>query len=281
MQMQASSIACPPATTPAPGAADGGGRVMWVTPERLFYAGLLGSPSVRTMGGLLIYVALRAPIRISLDGARWDSTELAVVPAYMPHSVACDDRMICDLGLEAESIDLERLPAVIRGQAGPVEDAAFARHVRQAHAWLSRHGRELDLQAGSFDQIFFGQALARRRLDPRIEAVVERIRGAPSATATAESCAASAHLSFSRFLHLFKDEVGTPFRSFRTWKRARSLLHYVTQDSNLAHVALDTGYPDSTHFSHSIRQVYGLKPSDIFAGSRKLALIGERRVVVG
>ena len=281
MQMQASSIACPPATTPAPGAADGGGRVMWVTPERLFYAGLLGSPSVRTMGGLLIYVALRAPIRISLDGVRWDSTELAVVPAYMPHSVACDDRMICDLGLEAESIDLERLPAVIRGQAGPVEDAAFARHVRQAHAWLSRHGRELDLQAGSFDQIFFGQALARRRLDPRIEAVVERIRGAPSATAMAESCAASAHLSFSRFLHLFKEEVGTPFRSFRTWKRARSLLHYVTQDSNLAHVALDTGYPDSTHFSHSIRQVYGLKPSDIFAGSRKLALIGERRVVVG
>ncbi|WP_454726257.1 MULTISPECIES: helix-turn-helix domain-containing protein [Cupriavidus] len=281
MQMQASGFACPPATTPAPGAADGGGRVMWITPDRLFYAGLLGSPSVRTMGGLLIYVALRAPIRISLDGTRWDATELAVVPAYMPHSVACDDRMICDIGLEAESIDPARLPAVIRGQAGPVEDAAFARHVRQAHAWLSRHGKALDLQAGSFDQIFFGQALARRALDPRIGAVVERIRGAPSDTATAQSCAASAHLSFSRFLHLFKEEVGAPFRSFRTWKRARSLLHYVTQDSNLAHVALDTGYPDSTHFSHSIRQVYGLKPSDIFAGSRKLALLGEQRAPAG
>ncbi len=279
MQMQAPGIACPPATTVAPGARDGAGRVMWLTPDRLFYAGLLGSPSVRTMGGLLIYVALRAPIRIRFDDGPWASTELAVVPAYMPHSVACDDRMICDLALEAESIDLARLPPVIRERAGPVDDPAFVRHVRQAHAYLSKRGRELELQADSFDQIFFGHALAPRKLDPRIEAAVQRIRNAPSATATAESCAASAHLSFSRFLHLFKEDVGTPFRSFRTWKRARSLLHYVTQDSNLAHVALDAGYPDSTHFSHSIRQVYGLKPSDIFAGSRKLALIGERAQV--
>ena len=81
-------------------------------------------------------------------------------------------------------------------------------------------------------------------------------------------------LSFSRFLHLFKQEIGVPFRSFRTWKRARSLLHYINRDSNLAHAALDTGYPDSTHFSHSIRQVYGLKPKDIFAGSRRLEIHG-------
>jgi AraC-like DNA-binding protein len=37
-------------------------------------------------------------------------------------------------------------------------------------------------------------------------------------------------------------------------------------------VALDTGYPDSTHFSHSIRHTYGLKPKDIFAGSRRLRI---------
>ncbi|HWV08043.1 MAG TPA: hypothetical protein VN156_00780, partial [Pseudomonas sp.] len=62
---------------------------------------------------------------------------------------------------------------------------------------------------------------------------------------------------------------------FRTWRRARSLLHYVDRSHNLAQVALDIGYPDSTHFSHSIRQTYGLKPRDIFAGSRKLRLLGE------
>jgi hypothetical protein len=33
-------------------------------------------------------------------------------------------------------------------------------------------------------------------------------------------------------------------------------------------------YPDSAHFSHSIRQVYGLKPKDISAGSRRLEIHG-------
>ena len=85
-------------------------------------------------------------------------------------------------------------------------------------------------------------------------------------------CAASVHLSFSRFLHLFKQETGMAFRAFRAWKRARSLLRYVRQTATLTDIALEAGYPDSTHFSHSIRQVYGLKPSDILAGSRRLAL---------
>jgi len=102
------------------------------------------------------------------------------------------------------------------------------------------------------------------------QVTIDRIKCDPSASVGAKECAQAVHLSFSRFLHLFKQEVGVTFRSFRIRKRARGLLHYV-QDSNLACVALDTGYLDSTHFNHSIRRVYGLKPTDIFGGSRWLA----------
>jgi AraC-like DNA-binding protein len=50
------------------------------------------------------------------------------------------------------------------------------------------------------------------------------------------------------------------------------LLHFVNEDINLAHLAQDIGYPDSTHFSHSIRRFYGLQPRAIFSGSRDLAI---------
>ena len=50
------------------------------------------------------------------------------------------------------------------------------------------------------------------------------------------------------------------------------LRHFANQDLNLAHLAQDIGYPDSTHFSHSIRRFYGLKPRAIFVGSRDLAI---------
>ena len=95
---------------------------------------------------------------------------------------------------------------------------------------------------------------------------------------TAASCAAEAGLSPSRFLHLFKEQTGISFRAFRAWKRARHLLHFANQDINLAHLAQDIGYPDSTHFSHSIRRFYGLKPRAIFSGSRDLAIYRSDRV---
>ena len=100
-------------------------------------------------------------------------------------------------------------------------------------------------------------------------ATIGKFSGEP---VTAASCATEAGLSASRFLHLFKQETGISFRSFRAWKRARHLLHFANRDLNLAHLAQDIGYPDSTHFSHSIRRFYGLKPRAIFSGSRDLAI---------
>ena len=249
------------------------GRLMWITPDRVFYLGLLGEPSVRTMGAVIIYVAVSGFIRIRFAGGEWETGEMAIVPPYVPHQVVSDARLVNVVKIEAETIDLVELPVELRG-IGAVDAPDFVRRVRRRQWEGCAGGPAVDLLTLDFDQTFFGAALAPRRIDPRIAAVLECIKRDPSAPAIAEECAAQVHLSFSRFLHLFKREVGAPFRSFRTWKRARNLLHYVNRDANLAYLALDMGYPDSTHFSHSIRQIYGLKPSDIFAGSRKLAVYG-------
>nr|MBP7668284.1 helix-turn-helix transcriptional regulator [Burkholderiaceae bacterium] len=212
--------------------------------------------------------------------APWQLAQLAVVPPWVAHRVACDERLICSITIEPETVDAGALPGWVRQHAGPVPashpDAWPMLHrVRATHTWLRTQGRQVDWQTACFDQALFGQPLAPRQIDARIAQVLQGMRDDPAQLTTAQDCAARVGLSFSRFLHLFKAEVGTPFRSLRTWKRARSLLHHVTRDTNLVHVALDTGYPDSTHFSHSIRQVYGLKPRDLFAGSRQLIVLGD------
>ena len=264
-------------------------RVMWLNNDRVFYAGLLGAVSVRTMGGWLVYVSLGAPLRIALEDAEagvsandapWQSARLAVVPPWVPHRVACDERLICSITIEPETVDEAALPAWLRQHAGPVpashpDALPMLQRVRAVHLWLRTQGRQVAWQTACFDQALFGLPLARRQVDARIAQVLDSLRNDPAQLTTAQACAAQVGLSFSRFLHLFKAEVGTPFRSLRTWKRARSLLHHVTRDTPLVHVALDTGYPDSTHFSHSIRQVYGLKPKDIIAGARKLRIVAQ------
>jgi AraC-like DNA-binding protein len=245
---------------------------MWITTQRVFYAGLLGAASERSLGGHGVYVSpTGAPLRIRIGGGAWQSGELLVVPPQVPHHVATDHRLILNLLVESESVDPAQLPDFLQ-HCGPVDAPPFVRRVRDAHArLLEASGRE-SFDGFDFDTLFFGHLLAPRPLDARIRAVVDRINADPAAPTSAEECAAAVKLSFSRFLHLFKQETGVPFRAFRAWKRARSLLRHVRQSATLTDIALDTGYPDSTHFSHSIRQVYGLRPSDILAGSRRLAV---------
>lgn len=256
-------------------------RVMWITLDRLFYAGLLGVPSTRNFGSISVYVALESPVRISVDGGAWEAGHVAVVQPYVSHRVACDARHIVGIHIEPESVDCTRLPAWLRQASGLAAADDLCEKVRGCHESLLRDGLLAGAPVFGFDEQVFGQPLPARSVDPRIAHVLERIRSDPAGQALAQDCAEQVHLSLSRFLHLFKSEVGAPFRRFRTWKRARSLLHHVVdQNSSLTDVALGTGYPDSTHFSHSIRQIYGLKPRDIFAGSRKLRVIDSALALV-
>ena len=249
-------------------------RMMWITSDRVFYAGLLGSPVMHTKGALIVYVAIEGMLRVRVEGGEWQTAEVVVIQPFVPYEIACEGRHVLDILIEPETVDASRLPPLLRA-CGPVKAPEFAAHVRATHQRLAAGGSAIDVQPADFDLVFFGQALPARKLDARIAAVLESIKNNPTTVAAAEHCAAQAKLSFSRFLHLFKEQVGAPFRSVRTWKRARSLLQYVNSGDSLVYVALDIGYPDSTHFSHSIRQTYGLKPKDIFAGSRKLRIIAQ------
>ena len=196
-------------------------RMMWITPDRVFYAGLLGNPSEHVRGAMVVYVALESMIHVNVMGRGWHTTEVAVVQPYVPHQVACEARHIAALYIEPETVDMARLPALFATGNGSVDAHGFAAHLRGCHARMVRKGRDFDLQACDFDPMFFGRPLVPRALDKRIAHVLDRIKQDPSAPASAEECARLVNLSFSRFLHLFKAEVGVPFRSFRTWRRAR------------------------------------------------------------
>jgi AraC-like DNA-binding protein len=241
-------------------------RIMLVNPDRVFYLGLLGVPARRNFGAFTIYASLDSPFRLSVNDGPWKTRQLALVPPYTAHRIQTDDRLIGSIMIESESIGA--LPAIITTQN---RDALV--RIRAGFSYLQQVGGEGIPEGLDPDLLFFGETLPQRTLDPRVAAVVARIKADPACHCTAEECAEASGLSFSRFLHLFKDEVAVTFRRFRAWKRARLFLHHVNRQSSLTDIALEAGYPDSTYFSHSIRQVYGLRPKDIFAGSRRLAVL--------
>lgn len=248
--------------------------LMWITPGRVLYVGLLGRPSVRKIGGIVIYVAQEKHLRVSIDGGEWQEGDLVVVPPYVPHRISTEARFITDLIIEPETVQQGLLPLFLRDQQGVVLAPAFVARLRRILDQWHLRRETLASDDAAFDHLLFGETLARAVLDPRISLVLADLARDPADTSSAAQYAARAGLSLSRFVHLFKEQVGVPLRTLRMWKRARSMLDYVTQNANLADIAQITGYPDSTHFSHSIRLVFGLSPKDVFAGSRKLNLHG-------
>jgi AraC-like DNA-binding protein len=246
------------------------GHLMLITPERVFYAGLLGRPRERCPGAFHVYVAINGGLRLVTEDGSESCGELMAVLPNVRHTIASDHSSAICLVIEPESVPEGAFDDFSKRLSGP-ERESFARSIRSAYARLLHRPCD-DITSAEFDRMCFGEALPRRILDSRVARAIVQIERFGGEPVTAASCAAEAGLSPSRFLHLFKQETGISFRSFRAWKRARHLLHFANQDLNLAHLAQDIGYPDSTHFSHSIRRFYGLKPRAIFSGSRDLAI---------
>ena len=243
---------------------------MMITPDRVSYFGLFGAPSRRTHGAHTVYVALESPFSIRVASGARESAWLALVPGNTPHEITSADRMIADVLIEPESVRFPQSRVFPRMTVA----APTAQYLRIRHAfdeWMAGN-RALDPDPEAFDEFFFGAPLERRPLDRRIASAVQAIRAQPCEQFLAADCARLTGLSFSRFVHLFKEEIGMTFRAFCAWKRARAALPHMTSACNLTHLAMQTGYPDSTHFSHSIRRIFGLRPRDILAGSRRIAL---------
>jgi AraC-like DNA-binding protein len=253
------------------------GHLMLITPERVFYAGLLGHPRERYPGALHVYVSIKGGLCLTTGHGDQSCGELFAVRPNLLHTIASDFRSAICLVIEPESVDAGAFDALAARLSGP-EAPVVACRIRAAYAQLRDLQHRDGITSAELDVMCFGEALPARALDPRVARSIAQIDTFSGEPVTAASCAASAGLSPSRFLHLFKQETGISFRAFRAWKRARHLLHFANQTINLAHLAQDIGYPDSTHFSHSIRRFYGLKPRAIFSGSRDLAIYRSGRV---
>ena len=252
------------------------GHLMLITPERVFYAGLLGRPRERCSGAFNIYVSIEGGLWLTTADGGESYGEMAAVLPNIRHTIASDYRSVLSIVIEPESVRPGVLEDLVNRLSGP-EGTAFTDRIRSAYRKLREQEGGNDFSSAEFDILCLGEALPQRVLDPRVARSIVQIGKFSGEPVTAASCATEAGLSPSRFLHLFKEETGISFRSFRAWKRARHLLHFANQDINLAHLAQDIGYPDSTHFSHSIRRFYGLKPRAIFSGSRDLAIYSSDR----
>ncbi len=257
---------------------------MLIGRERLFYSGLVGNTMTpRRLGAVTIYAAPDSHLELSVEGGPWRRRRIAAVPAFVPHRLRTPGGRVATVCFEPETVDRGGVAALIaRINDGP-QDEGLVRRILAARHEVTRTADAGGFSTAEFDRLFLGRELAPRAIDERVRHILARLLDElPETAIPAQACAGEVGLSTSRFLHLFKDEAGSSFRTQRMWKRARRFMDHANGEDSLTDVALGLGYPDSSHFSHTIRAAFGLKPRSIRAGSRGMRVcLGEDYSVAG
>ena len=98
-------------------------------------------------------------------------------------------------------------------------------------------------------------------IDERIKVALNFISQHEDRVIPAKELSEIVCLSESRFLHLFKKEVGLTYRRAQLWNRvAKSILDLKTK--SVTEVAYHYGFSDSSHYNKIVNQTFGFSPKE-------------------
>lgn len=115
----------------------------------------------------------------------------------------------------------------------------------------------------------------RSDIDARVQAAIDTLRTDPGTAMTAAHFAASAHLSTSRFLHLFSEHAETSFRRYRLWARMAHVGKAVSKGIDLTTASAEAGFASPSHFSDAFRRMCGLSASALFSAGARIVILDD------
>ena len=105
-----------------------------------------------------------------------------------------------------------------------------------------------------------------RQRDPRVTTVLNAIRESADLRMSVEAAAAVVHLSPSRFAHLFKQQVGLPFRRYMLWRKLTRATLAIARERTITAAAQAADFADAAHVTRTFQQMFGIPPSAMLQG---------------
>jgi AraC-like DNA-binding protein len=105
-----------------------------------------------------------------------------------------------------------------------------------------------------------------RRLDERVTKVLAAIQASDDLRMSIEYAAALAFLSPSRFAHLFKQQLGLPFRRYMLWRKLTRAMLGIGKERTIAAAAHASDFADAAHLTRTFYQMFGIPPSAMLRG---------------
>lgn len=236
---------------------------LFMTPGRVVYCGPIQYLETHVYGANVLHVGIYRPFRIRLAGDDWRFCRCAVVPAGVRHALDMAGGVHGKLFVErdsAEAVAFRRRFPHGEGQARWFEDS----EVVDCFRWIHEHDPPRAAVAQRLDRLLGQPETSALVHDPRIRQAIAVMLREPDRNLSQQELAQAVGLSPSRLLHLFREQTGVPYRRFRAWKRMLIAFERMHASDNLTYAALDAGFADATHFSHSFRETFGVNPAPVF-----------------
>jgi AraC-like DNA-binding protein len=225
---------------------------IWLWPGQALYAGPSLNLAPHSGSVWCLAVGIDGPLAVATaDGAN-RTAHSVLIPPRLTHQLTCIGTGLVSCYLEPTSARAD----TSRHKFSDWQGEVGVGHVDEAGLQFSPSDDEsasywLDLAAPA----------AQRHIDPRIVAAARTIRDEPAATVSSQELAAAAGLSESRFLHLFRDELGTSLRRYRLWVRLTHAGAAIAVGDNLTTAALKAGFASPSHLADRFKTTFGLSAS--------------------
>ncbi|WP_119965028.1 helix-turn-helix transcriptional regulator [Simplicispira lacusdiani] len=233
--------------------------------DRALYVGELPATGWHRHAAPVLLLGLSGHFAVHLASGRVESCHSALIDMGVWHLFdPCGERVAL-VYLEPDSAEARGLRPWFRQQGGVVFDPATP---TRARGCTEARLRSFDLQ-GLLGQRFETAA----ELDARVLRSLRHLRMARDGALPRDQVAQAAHLSASRFNHLFREEMGVSFRSYRVWSQVRAAMAGLATQPRLTDAALHGAFSDSAHFSRTFRQTFGMTPSSVLKPLREVTLV--------
>jgi AraC-like DNA-binding protein len=248
--------------------------LLW--PDLLLFRGLIDRAlKAHQHHSIQLVIALeQAFLTKNLSTGEWESKQALLIPPNASHQCDAQNLPVLTLKFEPESAIGQ---ALLTGLLHPNEvlDLSESKELEVLKERINNQLEKNDfagIRAIVVQTLFdvFKLSNNKRELDPRIEQVRQYIQVHFGENLSTQDLMEVAHLSESRLLHLFKEQVGLPIRQYLQWERIRQAILHVVQGHDLTEAAYFAGFSDAAHFSRSFLARIGHPPSLVFKNSNSV-----------
>lgn len=217
-----------------------------------------------------ISIGVNGPVKFRHEDREWEEMDAGVVLPDAPHCFDGCESTVGMIFIDPESREGQWLRDSLADPITAIPRERFANHLDQL-----RDFRQKRPDPTTAARIITGivHALCAgppplKEMDERIRKALDMIREQDVERIPLEEAARSVFLSPSRFAHLFKEEVGLPFRRYLLWRKLSRAMEEFGRGSNLSVAAHAAGFSDSPHLTHTWRQMFGVTPSVMLGKAR-------------